>query len=469
MTLLESLTALGAESVGLALDMDKAGWAASVRLAAVLADAGLGVGLLTWPETHKGLDDCLAAGATYEILTQAAVGDYLEARTTPTRPPPASGRRPTVSREPTLLDGLEVLETPWPSPPFVVPDLLPTGLSLLAGKSKIGKSFAVLDLCISVATGTAFLDEACPLPQGKVLYLAFEDTPRNVARRMEVLMRGREHLKPALKENLKVAASNAGVPRMPGGAVWLRERVLKEADYRLVVIDTLERFRPSDEDGRKHSYSGDYDLLTELKAWAEEHDLAVLLVHHVRKNIKDADDIFDAILGSTGILGAPDTILLLLRDRGTDNGKLIAAGREVQHIEVPLTFDKASGRWLKSAEGGASPGGITPEEFLKSLLADGAPMMANDVFAAGGKEGFSVDMLQRAKRRLAVETKKVGKGWAWRLMLPRQSPEELEGRIAALTEALDKALEANDFDKCANISAERNRLQEELDKRRAEG
>lgn len=51
---------------------------------------------------------------------------------------------------------------------FVVKDLLPRGLSIVAGKRKEGKSWLMLDLCFSVAAGETFLD--FDTEQGTVLY-----------------------------------------------------------------------------------------------------------------------------------------------------------------------------------------------------------------------------------------------------------------------------------------------------------
>ena len=50
---------------------------------------------------------------------------------------------------------------------FVVKDLLPRGLNIVAGKRKEGKSWLMLDLCFSVAEGESFMDH--PTEQGTVL------------------------------------------------------------------------------------------------------------------------------------------------------------------------------------------------------------------------------------------------------------------------------------------------------------
>src|SRR5262249_27485549 len=67
---------------------------------------------------------------------------------------------------------------------IILPDLIPEGVTVLAGKPKIGKSWFALDVCVAVAGGRFVLGEVKPV-QGYVLYLALEDSPRRLKKRME--------------------------------------------------------------------------------------------------------------------------------------------------------------------------------------------------------------------------------------------------------------------------------------------
>ena len=53
---------------------------------------------------------------------------------------------------PTLTD-LDLTCLNFPKPRFIVPDLIPEGLTILAGKPKTGKSILAYGLCYSLATG----------------------------------------------------------------------------------------------------------------------------------------------------------------------------------------------------------------------------------------------------------------------------------------------------------------------------
>lgn len=108
------------------------------------------------------------------ICRQAAkyeAGDLPEAR---------NGENTFTARE---LMAAELGETR-----YIVVDLLPQGLSLLASPPKYGKSWLVLDLCISAAQGGLFLGH--PANKCGVLYLALEDGPRRLKKRMKKLLDG---------------------------------------------------------------------------------------------------------------------------------------------------------------------------------------------------------------------------------------------------------------------------------------
>src|SRR5215475_4095883 len=62
----------------------------------------------------------------------------------------------------------------FPSIKYVVPNLIPEGLSILAGRPKMGKSWAALDIAIATATDGYCLGDRKPI-HGDVLYAALED------------------------------------------------------------------------------------------------------------------------------------------------------------------------------------------------------------------------------------------------------------------------------------------------------
>ena len=66
--------------------------------------------------------------------------------------------------------------------PFLVDELIPEGLHILAGAPKIGKSWLALWLCLCVAQGQALWNFATT--QGEVLYLSLEDSFQRIQTRL---------------------------------------------------------------------------------------------------------------------------------------------------------------------------------------------------------------------------------------------------------------------------------------------
>lgn len=72
------------------------------------------------------------------------------------------------------IDGETLMTTPVPAIRFVVDQLLPQGLHILAGAPKVGKSWLALWLCLCVSKGENVWGFATA--QCSVLYLCLEDS-----------------------------------------------------------------------------------------------------------------------------------------------------------------------------------------------------------------------------------------------------------------------------------------------------
>ncbi|CFX15045.1 P-loop containing nucleoside triphosphate hydrolase [Syntrophomonas zehnderi OL-4] len=100
----------------------------------------------------------------------------------------------------------------------------------------------------------------------------------------------------------------------------------------LIIIDTLQMIRRPAAD---NSYANDYADLTALKRLADKHRIAILLIHHLRKQ-KD-DDPFNRISGTTGLSGAVDTSFTLVEERrGSGRATLSCIGRDIEYRELEL-------------------------------------------------------------------------------------------------------------------------------------
>ena len=220
------------------------------------------------------------------------------------------------------IDADTLQSTAYEPVSFVVDDLLPQGLHLLAGAPKIGKSWLALWLCLCAAQGKplwTFATRPC-----EVLYLCLEDSFQRIQSRLFDLT---EDAPPTL--HFAVMSQ-----QLHNGLVEQIEQFLKEhPQTRLIVIDTLQRIRTVGNDA--NPYASDYRDIGVLKALADKHRIAILLIHHLRKEL--SDDVFSRISGTTAISGAVDSSFTLVEDkRGSGKATLSCIGRDIEYRELTL-------------------------------------------------------------------------------------------------------------------------------------
>ena len=154
----------------------------------------------------------------------------------------------------------------------------------------MGKSFLMAQLCWCVATGTPFLGQ--PTRRSHVLYLSLEDTGERVQGRL-IRMFGVEH--PVGRLHLKFETDLRGRDLL----AMLEGFFMDHPSVRLVVIDTFQRVREGG--GAQYSYQSDYEEIRPFKEFTDIHDVALILVHHTRKNT-ESENSFDRISGTNGLL-----------------------------------------------------------------------------------------------------------------------------------------------------------------------
>ena len=226
----------------------------------------------------------------------------------------------------------ELYETVYQSHPSVVDGLLYAGTYLFVGAPKVGKSFFMAQLAYHVSTGLPLWSFA--VHKGTVLYLALEDDYRRLQERLNRMF-GTDST-----ENLHFAicAKQLGV----GLEEQLQKFVREHPDTKLIIVDTLQKIREAS--GEKYSYANDYEIVGRLKRFADTQKVCLLLVHHTRK--QQADDKFDMISGTNGLLGAADGAFMLQKEKRTDGSAILdVAGRDQQEQRLYLTKDRERLVW----------------------------------------------------------------------------------------------------------------------------
>jgi hypothetical protein len=77
---------------------------------------------------------------------------------------------------------------------------------------------------------------------------------------------------------------------------------------------------------------------------ADRHNVAIVLVHHLRES--ESDDPLDMIHGSAGLTGGVDGALVLKRKRGDADAYLTVDGRDIEeHTELALRWHQDAATW----------------------------------------------------------------------------------------------------------------------------
>lgn len=233
----------------------------------------------------------------------------------------------------------DLLAKDFPEPRWIVAGLILEGFFLLAGRPKIGKSWLALLLAVCKAGGLEFLGRA-PTPQGGVLYLALEDSPRRVKGRLLAIGLARGAAPKGLHFRFKM-------PRISDGGLVVLERWLdRHPDVQLVIIDTYGKIRdPKPKNG--DPYQHDVDQAGQLQELATRRGVSLVVVHHDRK--AGADDWLETVSGTFGLTGTADAVALLQRDRDSANARLRIIGRDIEDCDLALLFENC--RWNVAGSG----------------------------------------------------------------------------------------------------------------------
>ena len=226
----------------------------------------------------------------------------------------------------------ELYQNTYKSRSAIIEGVLYPGTYLLAGAPKIGKSFLVAQLAYHVSTGKELW--GYQVRQGTVLYLALEDDHRRLQERM-YRMFGTDS-----SEKLFFATCAKQIGN--GLEEQLKKFMQQHPDTKLVILDTLQKIR--EVGNEKNSYAKDYEIIGKLKQITDESGCCFLLVHHTRK--QQADDKFDMISGTNGLLGSADGAFMLVKEKRTDQtATLDVSGRDQKDQRIYLTRDNERLIW----------------------------------------------------------------------------------------------------------------------------
>jgi hypothetical protein len=244
-------------------DNDEGGRKHAEQKASLICSVARSIRIVHFPELpEKGdVSDWIAVGKDRNDL-------QTRADDTP-KWPFAAAKTPTVSGTwRSSVVTAEALRTKQFSVPQVIlPGLICEGVTILASKPKVGKSWLALDVCIATAANRFTLGSLRP-KTGDVLYLALEDSQRRLQRRVDRILSAVSEAWPA---RLTMATEWRRVDE--GGLDDIGEWCDGVTEPILIVIDTLAKIR-SAKGSNKSAYEVDYEAIAGLHKIANRRGIA---------------------------------------------------------------------------------------------------------------------------------------------------------------------------------------------------
>lgn len=297
---------------------------------------------------------------------------------------------------------------------WCVPDYVPEGFSVLAGRQKLGKTWLAIDWAVSCASGGSAMG-GVPCEQGDVLYIDLENGRRRAQDRINILFRDAQHRPDLARLQWQNDAPYLGNGLLESLEDWRTSVALP----RLVIIDVLQRVKPTGSTAR-NAYENDYAIFAELQRWALEHAVAVVGLHHTRKG--GADDPLEALSGSNGLSACADTTLVL--DRDAAGTSLYVRGRDVLERKSALKF--LGGQWFVTGDAADVTASTERGNTLRVLLEAGTSMSPSEVASVTGMKPGNVRKLLFSLAK-AGEVRKTGYGRYLRPTIGGNSEGKAEG------------------------------------------
>lgn len=232
------------------------------------------------------------------------------------------------------------------------------GLYLLCGSAKIGKSWMALQIALCISTGMKFW--TYDTKKKEVLYLCLEDGEKRLQDRLFSI---------AQEWPQEFMYTTEAYPIGNGLEEQLELALKEHPGIGLFIIDTLAAIRCEQnrtDVNTKNPYQGDYNTIAPLHKFCEEHNVAILLVHHTRK--MRSVDPFDDILGTNGLLGASDGAFIMRKESSDTDVKLHIRSRDMEERVLTISFNNTLSHWELEKENTPIEDAFQTDEDLKKAL-----------------------------------------------------------------------------------------------------
>jgi hypothetical protein len=206
---------------------------------------------------------------------------------------------------PEIMSLRQLVEAAPMPPPQVIEGILHKGCKMvLGGTSKSNKSWCLLDLAISAASGEKWWGRSCA--KVPVVYINFELHVWAIAQRLTALALARPECK-AMGDTLHVwnlRGHNADLTLLRPKL----EEQLARHEFGLIILDPAYKVLGDRDENANGEIAG---LMNELEALAQRTGAALVVAHHFAKGDSTSKSAIDRMSGAGAWARDPDSILVL--------------------------------------------------------------------------------------------------------------------------------------------------------------
>jgi hypothetical protein len=206
---------------------------------------------------------------------------------------------------PAMVSARELIRNPYPAPPQIVQGVLHQGSKLLlSGTSKSNKSWSLLDLAVSVASGQKWWGHRCGGVE--VALLNFELAEWAMRDRLGSVLSARPECGGCedrlLFWNLRGHNADLTVlrPRL--------EEELCRRQFGLIIIDPIYKLLGDRDENSNGEIAG---LMNEVEAFCQKFGAAVAIAHHFAKGDSTGKNAIDRMSGAGVWARDPDSLVTL--------------------------------------------------------------------------------------------------------------------------------------------------------------
>lgn len=212
----------------------------------------------------------------------------------------------------------------------LIEDILAPGITIIAGKPRVGKTNFSLQLATALSTkNTKFLNKKCLYT--KVIYFSFDTKKEEIQKRLNLIPLETENLY-LLYRDTEEEFTFSDIET----EIKIQNLKRKKSQEMLIVIDMFQNVKYE----RKYdinSYQDTYDMIKKYYFLAKKYDCNFILVHHVNKS-SSSNDVFDSLNGSIGLRGAAENMLLITENN--NNFELHIDSRYFNGSSISLKKDE---------------------------------------------------------------------------------------------------------------------------------